>query len=147
MSTFLCDDNIWLALALSGHVHHSVARGWLDTIDEHASILFCRSTQQALLRLLTNARVLATYGNAPLTNAAAWEVYEAFTRDDRIVLRIDEPAGLEARWKVLARRDDASTKLWMDAYLAAFTLTEGCRLVTTDHAFRQFDGLDALVLG
>lgn len=147
MTTYLCDVNIWLALALSGHVHHAAAREWLDTIDEPASVLFCRSTQQALLRLLTNASVLAAYGNAPLTNTAAWDVYEAFTGDDRVELRIDEPAGLEARWKSLARRDAASPKLWMDAYLAAFALAEGSRLVTTDRAFRQFDGLDPLVLG
>ena len=44
-------------------------------------------------------------------------------------------------------RDTASPKLWMDAYLAAFALTGGYRMVTTDTAFRQFQGLDVLVLG
>jgi toxin-antitoxin system PIN domain toxin len=146
VTAHLCDANVWLALALSGHVHHAVARDWLDTIDEPASVLFCRSTQQALLRLLTNAAVLAPYGNAPLTNAAAWEAYEAFAADDRIALRVDEPADLEARWKAFARRDDSSPKLWMDAYLAAFAVSDRCRLVTTDAAFSQFEGLEALIL-
>jgi predicted nucleic acid-binding protein len=34
----------------------------------------------------------------------------------------------------------------MDAYLAAFAIMAGLRLVTTDIAFRQFAGLDHLIL-
>ena len=147
MSTLnLCDSNVWLALALSEHAHHALARDWLDTVDEPATVLFCRSTQQSFLRLLTNSAVLAPYGNPPLTNREAWQAYEALLADYRIVLRAEEPAGLESRWKELARRDDASPKLWMDAYLAAFALAAGCRMVTTDAAFQQFAGLDLLLL-
>ncbi|MGH9333577.1 MAG: TA system VapC family ribonuclease toxin, partial [Vicinamibacteria bacterium] len=54
----LCDSNVWLALALSKHVHHAPARDWLETIEEPASVLFCRATQQSFLRLLTNSSVL-----------------------------------------------------------------------------------------
>lgn len=142
----LCDANVWLALALSRHVHHRTARRWFQTVAEPGSILFCRATQQTLLRLLTNSSVLAPYGNPPLTNAQAWKAYEAFTADDRVALRIDEPAHLESHWKRLAARDAASPKLWMDAYLAAFAITADLRLVTTDVAFWQFVGLDPLVL-
>jgi predicted nucleic acid-binding protein len=35
----------------------------------------------------------------------------------------------------------------MDAYGAAFAVSDGYRLVATDRAFRQFDGLDLLPLG
>ncbi len=147
MSAHLCDGNVWLALALSGHVHHDAARTWLDSIDEPASVTFCRATQQTFLRLLTNTAVLAPYGNEPLTNIAAWEAYRALIADDRIVLRADEPAGLEAHWRTFACRDTASPKLWMDAYLAAFAMSDGYRMVTTDTAFRQFEGLDLLLLG
>lgn len=143
----LCDSNVWLALALSAHVHHTVARDWLDTVDEPATVLFCRATQQAFLRLLTNAAVLAPYGNPPLTNSEAWAAYETLVADDRIIFRAEEPAGIESRWKELAARDTASPKLWMDAYLAAFALTAGYRMVTNDSIFRQFGGLDLLVLG
>lgn len=41
----LCDTNIWLALALSGHVHHRASRAWLDTINAPGVIHFCRATQ------------------------------------------------------------------------------------------------------
>lgn len=146
MTTFLCDVNVWLALSLSGHVHHDAARDWLDEVDRPHAVLFCRSTQQALLRLLTNPAVLAPYGNPPLTNDAAWSVYASFTSDDRIMLQPTEPQGLERHWKRLARRGTASSKLWMDAYLAAFALTGGHRMVTTDVAFRQFADLDLHLL-
>lgn len=143
----LCDSNVWLALALSRHVHQPVAREWFENVDEPAAILFCRPTQQAFLRLLTNAAVLAPYGNPPLTNREAWSAYESLLADDRVSLRADEPAGLTARWPALAVRDAASPKLWMDAYLAAFAMAAGCRLVTTDTGFRQFSGLNLLLLG
>jgi toxin-antitoxin system PIN domain toxin len=143
----LCDSNVWLALALSKHVHHTIAREWLETVEETASVLFCRATQQTFLRLLTNAAVLRPYGNPPLTNREAWSAYEAFLIDDRIVFRADEPAGLEPFWKELAGRGTSSPKLWMDAYLAAFALAGQYRMVTTDAAFRQFRGLDLQVLG
>lgn len=143
----LCDSNVWLALALSKHAHHVAAREWLETVEEPASVFFCRATQQAFLRLLTNASVLAPYGNPPLTNREAWSAYEAFLADDRIAFRADEPAGLQLSWKEFAVRRTASPKLWMDAYLAAFALAGRYSMVTTDAAFRQFRGLDLLVLG
>lgn len=143
----LCDSNVWLALALSKHVHHVAAARWLQTVTEVSSVFFCRSTQQAFLRLLTNAAVLAPYGNLPLTNRQAWQAYETLLSDDRIMFRGEEPAGLDVRWKQFAARGTASPKLWMDAYLAAYALAGGHCLVTTDTAFRQFRGLDLVVVG
>ncbi len=142
----LCDSNVWLALALSAHVHQATARRWLEGIAEPRSVLFCRATQQSLLRLLTNAAVLAPYGNPPLTNREAWAAYDALLADYRIAWLAEEPRGIEARWRQLAVRDAASPKLWMDAYLAAFASAAGCQMVTTDSAFEQFVGLDLLVL-
>ena len=143
----LCDSNVWLALVLSKHSLHTVAREWLETIEEPASVFFCRATQQSFLRLLTNASVLGPYGNPPLTNREAWSAYEAFLADDRIAFRADEPAGVDRSWKDFAVRGTASPKLWMDAYLAAFALAGRFSMVTTDAAFRQFHGLNLLVLG
>ncbi len=143
----LCDSNIWLALVLSKHVHHSAAREWFEAVEEPGSVYFCRATQRTFLRLLTNASVLSPYGNPPLTNRQAWDAYEALLADDRIVLRAEEPAGLETRWERFAVRDTASPKIWMDAYLAAFALSGGYRMVTTDAAFKQFRGLDLELLG
>lgn len=142
----LCDSNVWIALALSGHAHHKSARAWFDAVEEPSSVLFCRATQQAFLRLLTNAAVLAPYGNPPLTNLQAWSAWEALAADDRIVVQTTEPVGLTQRWKRLAVRKSAAPKLWMDAYLAAFALAGAHRLVTNDRAFEQFSGLDVTFL-
>ncbi len=142
----LCDSNVWLALALSRHAHHALAREWFEGVEVASSVFFCRATQQTFLRLLTNAAVLSPYGNPPLTNRQAWEAYDALLADDRVVFRAAEPVGIEAQWKRFARRDTASPKLWMDAYLAAFALASGYRMVTMDRAFNQFDGIDLKLL-
>jgi uncharacterized protein len=141
----LVDNNIWLALALSEHDLHDTALTWLETETLAGELLFCRSTQQSLLRLLTTPAILRPFGNPPLTNAEAWQVYESFLADPRMAFA-PEPADLEHHWKRLAVRDSASPKAWMDAYLAAFAMCGGYRLVTIDRAFKQYDGLDLLLL-
>jgi toxin-antitoxin system PIN domain toxin len=141
----LADSNVWLALALSKHEFHDAARAWLASQKPHARVLFCRSTQQSFLRLLTSHAVFAPYGIPPLSNMTAWSVYERFLADRRI-LWVEEPRGLETQWKKLAGISKASPKLWMDAFLAGFALAGTYRLVTTDTAFKQFIGLDLLLL-
>jgi len=140
----LADSNIWLALAISKHAFHPMARGWLAGRAPREA-LFCRATQYSFLRLLTTAAVLAPYGIPPLGNKAAWSVYEGFLADERISW-VEEPRGLDAYWKKWAAGSKASPKLWMDAYLAAFAVAGGYELVTTDKAFKQFKGLSLLVL-
>jgi uncharacterized protein len=140
----LADSNVWLALALSKHEFHSLARAWLGRLAPQEA-LFCRATQQSFLRLLTTSAVLAPYGIPPLTNKAAWSMYEGFLADERIAW-VEEPRGVESHWKRLAANSKASAKLWMDAYLAAFAISGGYELVTTDKAFKQFKGLRLVVL-
>ena len=143
----LCDTNIWVALAIAGHVHGSSVRDWFAGIDQLASLYFCRATQQGFLRLMTRAAIVAPYGYEPLTNAQAWDAYEGFLADDRVTFCSEEPPRLESQWYAFSSRSTASPNLWMDAYLAAFAFTNGWQLVTTDHAFTQFPGLDLLLLG
>ena len=69
MTDYLCDTNVWLAIAVAPHTHHAVARAWFDEVPTSASIHFCRSTQQSFLRLVTSGWLRATYGLSPLTNA------------------------------------------------------------------------------
>ena len=59
---------------------------------------------------------------------------------------VDEPVGIEVIWKKLALRNTASPKVWMDAYLAAFAIAGNFQFVTTDNDFKQFKGLNVLVL-
>ena len=141
----LLDVNVWLALVLSGHAFHDAVRRWFVAQRLDGTLLFCRSTQQSLLRLLTTSAVLGRFGNPPLTNAEAWQVYQGLLGDSRVAYAA-EPQDLEQHWQRLAVRDNASPKIWMDAYLAAFAMTSGSQLVTIDAAFRQYEGLDLALL-
>ena len=143
----LADTNVWLALSLSKHVFHRSTRDWFDEQSREGSVLFCRSTQQSFLRLLTTEAALRPYGILPMTNASAWRVYEDLLSDRRVAWASEpDGEGVEARWKGFAAGVAASPKLWMDAYLAAFAMAGGHQLVTTDKAFKQFKGLDPIVL-
>jgi hypothetical protein len=51
----ILDVNIWLAAAWSRHTRHGAAKSWMDA--ENGELAFCRVTQMALLRLLTNPAV------------------------------------------------------------------------------------------
>jgi predicted nucleic acid-binding protein len=46
----------------------------------------------------------------------------------------------------LAAHTQPAPKRWMDAYLAAFAIAAGQRLVTFDQGFRSYAGLDVLML-
>ena len=50
----------------------------------------------------------------------------------------EESPGVFALWRGLALADTVSPKEWMDAYLAAFAITGGLRLITLDGDFRRF---------
>lgn len=142
----LVDSNVWLALTISGHVFHQVAITWFDELSARKPAAFCRATQQSFLRLLTTAAVFAPYDVPALSNRSAWSVYESLLAERRVTW-IDEPAGIESYWQRFAESSKASPKLWMDAYLAAFAIAGEHRFVTTDKAFRQFKGLDLILLG
>ena len=133
----LCDQNVWLALVLPAHTHHVAAKAWWDGLQAERA-LFCRSTQQGFLRLLTTEAVSAPYGLPARTQSQAWDIYHQIMSDPCAGF-LPEPAGLEELWEKLSAQESASPKLWMDAYLAAMAIKSGCVLVTFDGGFRQFE--------
>ena len=145
MPRHLFDANVFLAASIEVHAHHHPAREWVESIDLPSILGFCRVTEMSCLRLLTQP---IAEGFRPLSNRDAAAVYLAWRRDERVAM-MDEPPGLLELWPRHALRDDCSPKLWTDAYLAAFAIAGGCRMVTFDGAFRQFEGagLDLLHLG
>lgn len=139
---YLADTNVWLALSVGDHCHHEPATGWFNTLSAQDTVAFCRATQQAFLRLTTNPAVMAGARAEARTNDQAWTVFDALLADSRVDLLEREPTGTGRWWRQYSSRDTASTKLWMDAYLAAFAIAGSLTLVTFDSAFRQFAGLD-----
>lgn len=142
----LVDTSVWLAFAVSGHVFHSLGVAWFKGLGQDDEALFCRSTQQSFLRLLTTPAVMGAYGAAPLTNARAWDECQLWLTA-RQVSFVAEPPHIVDKWRTLSDRSSSSPKLWMDAYLAAFAIAGELQLVTFDAGFRQFEGLDLLLLG
>ena len=137
----LPDINVWLALTFEAHRHHVPARAWFDSLDE-GSCAFCRVTQLGFLRLATNPTI---FGPETLTLADAWDCYDQYAEDPRIEFVL-EPLGLEHLLRRFTSGSEYSPKVWTDAYLAAFSVGGGARLVSFDGGFRQYEQLDCLVL-
>jgi len=134
----LCDANVWIALSLENHKFRETVLRWYDTLAPTDTLLFCRATQQSYLRLLTQ-RVFA--GDEVRTNNQAIAAYQAFW-ESPLVAWVEEPASIEDLWLKNAGLASVSPKIWMDAYLAAFAVLTGSRLVTFDKGFRVYKHLD-----
>lgn len=132
----LVDSNVWLALVYDGHVKHESAKEWFETGSED-QFSFCRVTQMALLRHLTNKTIL---GNSVLSQREAWDVYDQLRQDDRITF-LQEPAQLERHWRIFTGSKQAGHWLWTDAYLAAFAIAGNLSIATCDRGFAQFTDL------
>ena len=142
-SLFLFPDvNVWIALTWHGHIHHSVAASWFARLEDDARLCFCRVTQLSFLRLLTTQAVMHSDIRS---QAEAWQVYDRWLDDPRIV-SLDEPQGLELTLRRHSRLKQPAPKDWADAYILAFALVSGLRLVTFDQAFRDKTN-DLVLLG
>jgi toxin-antitoxin system PIN domain toxin len=137
----LLDVNVWLAAAWARHVHHAVAKRYVDAEDD--DMLFCRVTELAFLRLVTNRAVT---GEDALTRRQAWDLLLALQADPRIRFA-PEPRGLAPLWIAFSKRDDRSHLLWTDDYLAAFAQAIGAELVTLDAGLRaRYPSVDVTIL-
>ena len=137
----LLDVNVWLAAAWGRHVHHRIARTWLDA--EEDDLLFCRVTELAFLRLVSNRAVT---GDDALTRRQAWDRLLALQADPRIKF-VPEPRGLAPLWMAFSKRDDRSHLLWTDDYLAAFAQAANAQLVTLDGGLRaRYPSVDVTLL-
>jgi hypothetical protein len=125
----LLDVNVWLAAAWGRHVHHPAARRFVDA--EEDELVFCRVTEMAFLRLVTNPAVT---GSDTRTRRQAWDLLLALQADPRVRF-LAEPRGLAPLWMAFSKRDDGSHLLWTDDYLAAFAQAADLDLVTLDRGF------------
>jgi len=138
---FLADINVWVPLAMSNHSRHEQVVAWFEKLREGDIVYFCRATQQGFLRLITDPKLFL---RAALSNEGAWHLYQDLLKDFRIEW-IGEPDGLDKAWFEYATRRASSTKLWMDAYLAAFARLHGMKLVSFDNGFQGYESLEWLM--
>ncbi len=143
----LLDTNVWIAAIFPTHPFHAAARQVLQQATPAAPAVFCRSTQQSFLRLASTPALLKAYGAQGLTNRDALSALGALRALNQVSER-DEPPGVPALWHRLATLDTASPKVWMDAYLSAFAIAAGLRMVSLDRDFRSFvtHGLDLVLI-
>lgn len=131
-TSFLFPDiNVWIALTLERHVHHTRARKWFESIGGSSRLFFSRFTQMGLLRLLTLEAVM---GEELMSQAEAWKTYDRWLQDERVVF-LDEPPEIEPAFRGLTQSKQAAAKDWADSYLAAFALSAQLILVTLDRDF------------
>ncbi len=129
----LPDLNVWFALLVPEHPFHVRAlRYWNEAEDP----VLVRVTALGLLRLLTNPKAM---DGKPLGVEEAWRVYRELREASGVPL-VEEPPGLDEALETLLL-PDLSPRLWTDAYLAAFALVGGYRLVSFDRDFRRFSSL------
>jgi uncharacterized protein len=93
------DINVWVALTYEGHVHHLVAHDWLADAGDDVRLIFWRFTQLGLLRLLSADAVM---GDEAMNQKDAWGTYDRWLEDERVEF-LDEPAGLERRFRAMTR--------------------------------------------
>jgi hypothetical protein len=137
----LLDASVWLPLSAPEHVHYPRARRYWD--EESASELaFCRLTAIEFLRRLTNAQIL---GTAALDGAGAWHALETWLAVPQVTF-LAEPPGLDELLTQWAGKLDLRDGQWADAYLAAFALASGCRLISFDESFHRYPGIEFLHL-
>ena len=137
----LLDANVWLPLSAPDHPRHARARRFWEA-DGGESYALCRATSQALLRLLSDRRVL---GDQALTGEGAWQGLRMWLATPHVEF-LDEPGGLDEILGAWGSNLDIRAKHWTDAYLAAFATASGCRLVSFDADFARYPGLSWLHL-
>ena len=133
MTSCFPDINVWLALVVERHAFSAAASAWWNQ-DQSGAIGFCRFTQLGLLRHLTNA---ATMKGNPLTNRAAWKIFETLETDARVRFFPEWPA-LDGLLKSCSDVSQPATNMWGDAYLAAYAAVNEATLVTFDKGFAKY---------
>ena len=150
MPGYLFDTSAWLAAVFERHPFHGLARQALQQATRAEPAVFCRATQQSFLRLASTVVLAKTYGVAPLTNQDALMALDSLQALPQVAWR-DESPGVFGQWRSLAASPalaSAPPKVWMDAYLAAFAMASGLRLVTLDRDFKNYvpQGLDLVLV-
>lgn len=143
----LFDTNVWIAAIFTTHPFHKQARQVLQRATPADPAVFCRSTQQSFLRLASTPTLLKVYGAEGLTNRDALLALGSLQASAQVCER-EEPPGVLALWHRLASCDTASPKTWMDAYLGAFAIAAGLRMISLDQDFKKFvtHGLDLVLI-
>ena len=138
----IADANVLLPLLTDGHAHRAPATDWWDKCND-AEVGLSLPVQMAILRLLSNARVM---GSSVLRPAAAWNAAQSLIDDPRIEVLDQIPAAHGKLWYGNVARREPTPDLWTDSWLAALAQVHDCEMVTFDRGFRSFPKLKLRLL-
>ena len=119
-------------------LHAQADSYWVEESIE--PIAFCRTTALGLVRVGSSRNAV---GGEPLTIQESWAKYLQWRADPDVFL-LDEPTGIENVLDQFVRAGLVTSKNSTDAYLAAFAISAGLRLVSFDRDFERFPGLNVL---
>ncbi len=140
-STDLPDINVWLALSAPGHpMRQAAERYWREQAAERVALNTV--TMLGLVRILTAAPVVGGEAIAPHD---AWSVLRGWMGLSQVVY-LYEPGGCRMRLDDLVSDQRVTPRGWTDAYLAAFAMAAGLRVVSFDADFGRYPALDLLHL-
>lgn len=138
----IADANVLLPLLTEGHAHQAPATDWWDSCDD-GDVGLSLPVRMAVLRLLSNARVMGSYVLRPAT---AWNAVQSLIDDPRVELIEQVPAAHHTLWYGNVARREPSPDLWTDAWLAALAQAHDCEMVTFDRGLRSFPKLKLRLL-
>lgn len=138
----IADANVLLPLLTEGHAHRAPAVSWWEACDD-SDVGLCLPVRMALLRLLTNSRVM---GSSILRPEQAWEVLDELIGDPRIVVIDQIPQTHSQHLRANVQDREPSPDLWTDAWLAALAQATDCEMTTFDKGFRAFPKLKLRLL-
>ncbi|CAN5313854.1 hypothetical protein BH11PSE9_BH11PSE9_05490 [soil metagenome] len=138
----VADANVLLPILMEGHAHRAPALAWWDECGDE-TVGLCLPVRMAILRLLTNVRVM---GSGVLRPVEAWDALDQLADDPRSVLIDQVPAGHASAWRTNILRREPTPDLWTDAWLAALAQASDVEMVTFDKGFRSFAKLKLRLL-
>jgi toxin-antitoxin system PIN domain toxin len=138
---YLADVNVLFPLLISRHQHRQRALEWFDSVAV-GEVALPRIVRLGLLRLLSTPQIM---GPDVLSPAPALTALQKLEDDERIAL-VHEPDGVDGVIGRLVAACATTPNLWTDAYLAAFAITCGLRLISFDRGFKRFDDLNFQLL-
>lgn len=138
----IADANVLLPVLTEGHAHRGPAVEWWEGCDD-GTVGLSLPVRMALLRLLTNVRVM---GTGTLRPEGAWNAVGNLLDDPRISLVDQVPQTHAKHWRANIAKREPTPDLWADAWLAALAQSTDCEMVTFDRGFRSFAKLKLRLL-
>ena len=137
----LPDINVWIALSAPEHAHRIRAdRYWHESAPE--MVVFNIVTMLGLVRISSNAPLFHGSAKTPI---GAWMQFQKWMDLPGTSFMEDSPE-VRKTLDTIIHSGVVTGKTFTDAYLAAFAISNGLRLVSFDSDFHRFTDLDFLHL-